>query len=534
MSTRPTLGDLIETVGVLDLLVAPKGIEVAVGAAVIHDPEEGWAGGADDVILAVGVNPTRTAALALADKAGGVGAAALVVKVRDPDGLDGLVEAARVAGVAVLAAPPDLAWEQLHALVRTAVTATGGGESEGGVPIGDLFALANAVAATMGGPVTIEDPRSTVLAYSNLADHEVDEGRRATILGHRVPEEWIERQQEDGIFRRLFREHGVVRHHYAEFGLKPRMAIAIRAGDEILGTIWVQEGDRGFDDASEDALTEAARIAALHLLRHRSSADLERGRRTELMRAALEGRVAPEALASVLHLSSNTPLTVLAVELLAPDADDDTAAVAVRAERAAGMITLYCESYRRQAAVVAVGSIIYVLVPHGEPGERDRLPAFAGAIRTQVMDALKIDVRVGIGATVETIAQLLAARREADRVVRALGDTSGIGPVAMAQDVRSQIVLQLLDEVAVTEPALRAGKLDRLVDNDRARNTEYLSSLRAFFDALGDMPAAAAALGVHPNTFRYRMRRLAETADIDLDDPVERLVLQLQLRFLHE
>jgi hypothetical protein len=28
------------------------------------------------------------------------------------------------------------------------------------------------------------------------------------------------------------------------------------------------------------------------------------------------------------------------------------------------------------------------------------------------------------------------------------------------------------------------------------------------------------------------MRRLAETAGLDLDDPVERLVLQLQLQFL--
>jgi DNA-binding PucR family transcriptional regulator len=37
---------------------------------------------------------------------------------------------------------------------------------------------------------------------------------------------------------------------------------------------------------------------------------------------------------------------------------------------------------------------------------------------------------------------------------------------------------------------------------------------------------------VHANTFRYRLRRLCEVAALDLDDPTERLVLQLQLSLL--
>jgi DNA-binding PucR family transcriptional regulator len=35
---------------------------------------------------------------------------------------------------------------------------------------------------------------------------------------------------------------------------------------------------------------------------------------------------------------------------------------------------------------------------------------------------------------------------------------------------------------------------------------------------------------VHPNTFRYRLRRLAEVAGIDLDDPEDRFAVLLQLR----
>jgi DNA-binding PucR family transcriptional regulator len=39
-------------------------------------------------------------------------------------------------------------------------------------------------------------------------------------------------------------------------------------------------------------------------------------------------------------------------------------------------------------------------------------------------------------------------------------------------------------------------------------------------------------LHVHPNTLRYRMARIAELVDLDLDAPQSRLALRLQLAAL--
>jgi DNA-binding PucR family transcriptional regulator len=39
-------------------------------------------------------------------------------------------------------------------------------------------------------------------------------------------------------------------------------------------------------------------------------------------------------------------------------------------------------------------------------------------------------------------------------------------------------------------------------------------------------------VNVHPNTFRYRLRRITEVFGLDLGEPDERLVAELQLRFL--
>src|SRR5213078_3361486 len=123
----------------------------------------------------------------------------------------------------------------------------------GSVPLGDLFALANAVSAMVGGPTTIEDPKSRVLAYSSL-DGEIDEPRRRTILGRKVPDEWIKLLNTKGVFRQLWSERDVV--HVDDLAgdgsLRPRLAIAIRAGEEIVGSMWVAQGDAPFDDAAEE------------------------------------------------------------------------------------------------------------------------------------------------------------------------------------------------------------------------------------------------------------------------------------------
>src|SRR5690606_42147881 len=55
-------------------------------------------------------------------------------------------------------------------------------------------------------------------------------------------------------------------------------------------------------------------------------------------------------------------------------------------------------------------------------------------------------------------------------------------------------------------------------------------SLAAYPDAFGDVIKAARAVNVHPNTLRYRLRRLGEISGLNLDDPDERLVAAIQLR----
>jgi DNA-binding PucR family transcriptional regulator len=55
-------------------------------------------------------------------------------------------------------------------------------------------------------------------------------------------------------------------------------------------------------------------------------------------------------------------------------------------------------------------------------------------------------------------------------------------------------------------------------------------TLQIYLDSFGDVAAAAAALQVHPNTVRYRVRRLEQALSTSLSDPDVRLLLSLSLR----
>ena|SRR5262245_4125522 len=526
----PTLAAVIDCLGleVLAIFAAPAGLDVSVGEMIIHDPVDPAGHVPGELLLAVGVDPEHHALVELLHHVGEAHGAAVIAKLRSPPSPE-LLEAARASGVALLGIRPEMAWGQLHVLLRTATATVG--KNAGDVPMGDLFALAEAIAGMVGGPTTIEDRRSNVIAYSRHVG-EIDEARRATILGLRVPDEWVDRLERAGVFRRLWSEEAPVRVDLSDAGMSPRLVIGVRAGGEILGSIWVQESDRPLDDDAEAALVEAARIAALHLIRHRSSEDLERSRRTDLLRSVLGGRATPEVLAGLLGTTPSSAVTVVAVELVAGNHPLDQpldAATWVIVERAVSLVNLHCEAYRKSAACAAVGRVMYVVLVDPGPPDRTALRAFAAQMAERISATLPNDLRVGVGSTSFRLADLLTSRRDADRTLRALAENPGGGAVATIEEVRASTILAELTDIASREPRLLAGKLDILRSADREHQTSYVATLRAYLDAFGDIPTAAKLICIHPNTFRYRLRRLTEISGLDLDNPAERLVAELQL-----
>jgi DNA-binding PucR family transcriptional regulator len=89
----------------------------------------------------------------------------------------------------------------------------------------------------------------------------------------------------------------------------------------------------------------------------------------------------------------------------------------------------------------------------------------------------------------------------------------------------------LLDEIVTV-----VGTDERLVDprirDLRAQDPALAATLRIYLDSFGDIAAAAQSLQVHPNTVRYRVRRIEKLLSTSLADPEVRLLFSLGLRVL--
>ncbi|MFJ9246972.1 PucR family transcriptional regulator [Streptomyces sp. NPDC101776] len=221
-----------------------------------------------------------------------------------------------------------------------------------------------------------------------------------------------------------------------------------------------------------------------------------------------------------------------------------------------------------------------VIVGEGGPAERDPLGGLAEVVESAAARAgeavlvvaegprrlvvLAVDGGAAVEACGEYAATLEAARAASD--VRASSDvreqggegdelvvglSAPSGPIAAAaaykQAEQSLSVARRRGRVLVEHEQLAAGSVLPLLADDAVRafadgllrplsehdatgRGDLVASLRAWLSRHGQWDAAAADLGVHRHTLRYRMRRVEEILGRSLDDPDVRMELWLALK----
>jgi hypothetical protein len=312
----------------------------------------------------------------------------------------------------------------------------------------------------------------------------------------------------------------------------PRVAIAVRAGDEVLGSIWAAVPGPLSDERTE-ALCEAAKLVALHLLRVRAGADVQRRLRADLLSSALEGGAGARDALDRLGLAGQR-LMVLGLAMSATD-DDPTsvgASAARERQRLSDAFTLHLSAAHPGSAAALVGGVTYGLVPlaaHAGDGE-ERAVRIANDFLDRVADRNR--PVIGVGPIAGDLAGLAHARVSTDRAIRVLRESRGERRVARLEDIQVEVLMLELRDLVAARGDQPTGSLAQLIEYDRKHQSNLVETLRTWLEAFGDVTAASEALFVHPNTFRYRLRRVAEVGQINLTDPEQRFAAMLQLRVL--
>ncbi|WP_030245353.1 PucR family transcriptional regulator [Streptomyces sp. NRRL S-350] len=538
MPTHPpkSLSRVLDDLGstLLDLVHGDVGAVREISGVAIHDPYDEQSYPPSAIVLATAVRGADEI-VPLLSALRIHRSAALVV--RGPVAADPVLRAASdETGVALLSLTPGASWAQLAAMLRTLLAEGDVGEESGstlgGVPSGDLFALANAVATLLDAPVTIEDRRQRILAFSGRQD-EADSSRVATILARQVPDGYVRILESRGVFKEIYRSEDPVKIAPATISegetAIPRVAVAVRAGDEVLGSMWAAVREP-LTPARENAFKEAAKLVALHMLRVRAGADAENRLRADLLATALEGGSGAAEALGRLGLAGEAVL-VMALGL-AHRPDEDHAQLAADRQRLTSALAVHLTAVHPRSAVALLGETAYALLPVLGDAARGRDRAVQIGTEFLQRTGERAGAVIAVGSVAEEPAALARSRTNADRALRVLFTSRPDLQVASIADVYPDALLLELKDLAAANRDELAGPLARLVAYDAKHNAHLVETLWAWLEAFGDVIAASGSVFVHPNTFRYRIRRVAEVGRIDLQDPSARFAAMLQLRLL--
>ena len=503
-----TAPDLISAVGpaLFEMVVTGKR-DGEVRDVFLADPQEAATGQPGDLVLGLGLRDAEDA-VELVERCAASNASGVVLRTalaHEPT----VVTAAEKTTLTLVALQPSVTWAHVVWLMRGVIDRAAAPDSPAAGDAGvhqELFALADAAAAIVDAPVTIEDNQSRVLAYSSGQDF-TDPTRVSTIVGRRVPAEVIAHFRARGIFRRLARSSEPFLVPDGPNGIRPRLVVPVRAGGEWLGSIWAVV-DGPVSDAVTAELSNAASVLALHLLRLRAQADVARRSAIDRLRTILR-QFSPDSPVDV--RLPRQPWRVVA--LGSPEGYD-----------VPQQLDLWESTGRRHGwsepqLADLDGTVLAVVTDTDGPGSWNWLQ--------KLVQEQAPGTYAAAGGPARGPADLPSSRAEAVELLGLVRRGVAPGPALRVEEAWH--VLTVHRAVTSLDTTKLDGPLATLLRHDIEHDTGYVETLQAWLDYPGQPQRAARELHLHTNTLRHRMKRIGEIAELDLSDPQQRLALQLQI-----
>ncbi len=404
-------------------------------------------------------------------------------------------------GLAELAAQVE--WSHLVWLVHSLMDRDEPGLNPESTAQQDLFAVADALAATLGAPVTIEDAHSRVIAYSATTDG-VDSTRTSTIMSRAVPPAVLGRLRATGVLKRLTHDVRPFIVPALEPGFLQRLVVPLRVGGQAVGSIWAI-WDGALDAQLEMQLRATGTAAAVSLVQLIASRDMTGRHTLASIRAALSGSTAVPP--SGWEPPSQSKRVVALQSLSGASSADDVA--------------LWQNFFRKKSwpdpILADLDGGTFAIVPERPgPGGWEWLRGLAAA---------SAPGRMAASRAISDNNSLPAARLEATEALHAV---CALGrSVGTYDEVWDTVVLR---RAAAAVASVEHDELRQIYREEHCGRIPLASTLRAWLDCGGDIKEAAVILHTHPNTVRHRLRKIDQLVGTSLQTNSQRLAALLLLR----
>ncbi len=387
----------------------------------------------------------------------------------------------------------------------------------------DLFAIIDAAGELLNTPILLEDTEFRVLAWSK-GQHAADEERVSGILDRHAQPWLIDVLKARGVISRLINSPEPIFVGPASPQAKPRMACRVQHGGRHLGYLWAS-AETPFDHRQRtEFFTAAESIANRMTQADGHTVDLAASRAD--LEAVLLGTSAADGAAARLGFLSMKASVVAAASSLRPQSGsaDDV--------RPADAFGLYLTTTHPRFKIGNFHQVTYAVLlwPKKVDDAEARAHCRKIAEGFQNRSGLREKITLAISETVGDPHQIRLAKSQVDRILTVQRENTKAPSIAFFEDVQLTYALTQLRRILRQDGTVLGGHIPLLEDHDRQNKTDFVSTLRCYLDSFGDVNSASAKIHLHPNTFRYRLRRIREISGFDPQDPDMRCLAELQLR----
>lgn len=185
-------------------------------------------------------------------------------------------------------------------------------------------------------------------------------------------------------------------------------------------------------------------------------------------------------------------------------------------------LQLFIEAFLKphflQTIITEMQDQIIVIIPATEEKGRSakqHIKNLANLLQANLQEAaFEATVSCGIGKLHSSAAELCQSFQEAKhaldlgRFIREKGHVTYFGDLGVIR-LLSHVSLDQLDEYYQEQLAV-------IIEYDEKNNMNFLEILQMYFQQNGDLNITAEKLFMHPNTLRYRLKKIEELLDVDL------------------
>lgn len=293
---------------------------------------------------------------------------------------------------------------------------------------------------------------------------------------------------------------------------RDRVVSLVRPRHEVLGVLALVDPRHTVSKHELFTLEYGTTVLALELAHQRSLAEVELRLHRELVDDLVDGTDDQSAYARADAVGHDLrgPHCVVVIQWL----DQDEDAMVQAARRATSTLRLTSLVSRRPGSVV--------LLIHG--------PVDGTALHRALADRLGSTTgTVGIGGRCRRPSEFPRAYAEASRALEVRRRSRKPYGVTVFAQLGVYRILDTGGNRGELEEFVREW-LGRLIDYDEQRNADFVRTLSHYLECGGNYDETATSLLIHRSTLRYRLGRIREITNLDLNDVDSRLNLHVATR----